>query len=70
MQLLWILTGTTAIFSNMLIDDSKAQYDLARGYDFPEVVREFAAYADWIVFFFDPTKHGTNGESLRIFTNS
>jgi hypothetical protein len=34
------------------------------------VVREFANHADLIVFFFDPEKPGTTGESLRIFTDA
>lgn len=53
-----------------LIDHAGAASDQARGYDFPAVVREFAAFADLIVFFFDPGKPGTTGESLRIITEA
>ncbi|MBX3423281.1 MAG: dynamin family protein [Pirellulaceae bacterium] len=53
-----------------LIDHAGNPNDLSRGYDFQAVVREFAAQADLIVFFFDPEKPGTTGESLRIFTEA
>jgi GTPase SAR1 family protein len=53
-----------------LIDHAGSPGDMSRGYDFPAVVREFAAYADLIIFFFDPGKPGTTGESLRIFTDA
>ena len=53
-----------------LIDQAGGPGDLSRGYDFPAVVREFAAHADLILFFFDPDKPGTTGESLRIFTDA
>jgi energy-coupling factor transporter ATP-binding protein EcfA2 len=53
-----------------LIDNPGAGSDSSRGYDFKAVVRALADNADLIVFFFDPDKPGTTGESLRIFTDS
>lgn len=53
-----------------LIDHAGAPGDLSRGYDFPAVVREFACFADLIIFFFDPDRPGTTGESLRIFNDA
>ena len=40
--------------------------DTSRGYDFEGVVRWFAERADVILFFFDPDKPGTTGETLSI----
>ncbi len=53
-----------------LIDNPGALNDGSRGYDFNAVVRAFANSADLIIFFFDPDKPGTTGESLRVFTDS
>lgn len=53
-----------------LIDHAGSPGDMSRGYDFPAVIREFASFADLIIFFFDPGKPGTTGESLRIFTDA
>ncbi len=53
-----------------LIDNPGALNDGSRGYDFNSVVRAFAGSADLIIFFFDPDKPGTTGESLRVFTDS
>lgn len=44
--------------------------DTSRGYDFEGVVRWFAERADVILFFFDPDKPGTTGETLSILTNA
>jgi GTPase SAR1 family protein len=64
------LRSFSLIDSPGLIDHAGAPGDLSRGYDFPAVVREFASMADLIIFFFDPGKPGTTGESLRIFTEA
>lgn len=64
------LKNVRLIDSPGLIDHAGSPGDMSRGYDFPAVVREFAAFADLIVFFFDPAKPGTTGESLRIFTDA
>lgn len=53
-----------------LIDNPGQGTDSARGYDFKAVVRTLAESADLVVFFFDPEKPGTTGESLRVFTDS
>ncbi|MEZ6135028.1 MAG: dynamin family protein [Pirellulaceae bacterium] len=53
-----------------LIDNPGQGTDSSRGYDFKAVVRALADSADLVVFFFDPDKPGTTGESLRIFTDS
>lgn len=53
-----------------LIDHAGALGDHSRGYDFLGVVREFANHSDLIVFFFDPDKPGTTGESLHVFTEA
>ncbi len=53
-----------------MIDSAGDQSDASRGYNFSSVVRWFAESADLIVFFFDPDKPGTTGESLRVFTES
>lgn len=53
-----------------LIDHAGSPDESSRGYDFAAVVREFAETADLVIFFFDPEKPGTTGESLRIFTDA
>lgn len=53
-----------------LIDTPGHGSDSSRGYNFEAVVRSLAESADLVVFFFDPDKPGTAGESLRIFTDS
>lgn len=53
-----------------LIDNPGGTQDGGRGYDFKHVVRAFANMSDLIIFFFDPEKPGTTGESLRLFTDS
>jgi hypothetical protein len=52
-----------------LIDNPGSSNDSSRGYDFKAVVRAFADSADLVIFFFDPDKPGTTGESLRVFTD-
>ncbi|MCA9558847.1 MAG: dynamin family protein [Myxococcales bacterium] len=44
--------------------------DGGRGYDFPGVVRWLAERADVVLFFFDPDKPGTTGETLQVFEQS
>lgn len=63
------------LLHNLVLIDSPGMIDAAdadsgRGYDFPAVVRHFAENADLIVFFFDPDKPGTTGETMSIFTQS
>lgn len=55
--------------------DSPGMIDAAntsteRGYDFMAAVRTFAEAADLILFFFDPEKPGTTGETIAAFTES
>ncbi len=55
--------------------DSPGMIDAAgtgntRGYDFAASVRYFAETADLILFFFDPDKPGTTGETVSIFTET
>jgi GTPase SAR1 family protein len=55
--------------------DSPGMIDAAgtarsRGYDFAAGVRCFAEMADLILFFFDPDKPGTTGETVSIFTET
>lgn len=64
------LKNVCLIDSPGMIDHAGDQNDASRGYDFQAVVRWFAESADLIIFFFDPDKPGTTGESLRIFTDS
>jgi GTPase SAR1 family protein len=63
------------ILKSIVLIDSPGMIDAAnpsrtRGYDFPAVVQHFAENADLIVFFFDPDKPGTTGESLSVFTQA
>ncbi len=64
------LQGVCLIDSPGLIDTPGHGDDSSRGYNFEAVVRSLAESADLVVFFFDPDKPGTAGESLRIFTDS
>ncbi len=64
------LRGVCLIDSPGLIDTPGHGDDSSRGYNFEAVVRSLAETADLVVFFFDPDKPGTAGESLRIFTDS
>ena len=64
------LRGVCLIDSPGLIDTPGHGSDSSRGYNFEAVVRSLAESADLVVFFFDPDKPGTAGESLRIFTDS
>lgn len=41
-----------------------------RGYDFIGVTKWFAERSDVILFFFDPDKPGTTGETLDVLTKS
>lgn len=47
-----------------------ASIDLKRGYNFSSSVRYFAEQADLVLFFFDPDKPGTTGETMSIFTET
>lgn len=53
-----------------MIDSPNRTLENERGYDFRSVVQWFATKADLVIFFFDPDKPGTTGESLRIFTEA
>ncbi len=64
------LRGVCFIDSPGMIDHAGVQGDSSRGYDFKSVVRAFAESADLVLFFFDPDKPGTTGESLHIFTDA
>ncbi|QDV21889.1 dynamin family protein [Aureliella helgolandensis] len=64
------LKNLCIIDSPGMIDHAGEHRDSSRGYDFKAVVRAFAETADLVVFFFDPDKPGTTGESLRIITES
>ena len=63
------------VLRSLVLIDSPGMIDSptrsrTRGYDFTSVVRHFAESADLIVFFFDPDKPGTTGESLSAFTEA
>lgn len=63
-----LLRSVTLIDSPGMIDAAgKAN---TRGYDFAAAVRYFAEQADLILFFFDPDKPGTTGETVSIFTET
>ena len=61
------LRQLTLIDSPGMIDSASSQQ--LRSYDFRECVRRFAESADLILFFFDPDKPGTTGESISIFNS-
>ena len=61
------------ILKNMTLVDSPGMIDAAttaqeRGYDFMSAVRNFGEAADLILFFLDPEKPGTTGETIAAFT--
>ncbi len=63
-----LLKSVTLIDSPGMIDAAGATH--SRGYDFAASVRYFAESADLILFFFDPDKPGTTGETVSIFTQT
>jgi len=63
-----------ALLKSVDLVDSPGMIDAAasnnnRMYDFRAAVRVFVERADLILFFFDPDKPGTTGETLSIFTD-
>ncbi len=60
------LRQLTLIDSPGMIDSANSHQ--LRNYDFRESIRRFAESADLVLFFFDPDKPGTTGESISIFT--
>lgn len=63
------------LLKSITLIDSPGMIDAAgtantRGYDFTASVRQFAESADLILFFFDPDKPGTTGETVSIFTET
>jgi GTPase SAR1 family protein len=63
------------LLKQITLIDSPGMIDAAgtansRGYDFISAVRHFAEISDLILFFFDPDKPGTTGESISIFTST
>lgn len=63
------------VLRSMCLVDSPGMIDAAgtasgRAYDFAAGVREFAEMSDLILFFFDPDKPGTTGETVSIFTET
>lgn len=74
-----ILVDSPGMIDNPAIDSSKhsSRYVFVpsvtgrdRGYDFMGVTRWFAEKADVILFFFDPDKPGTTGETLQALTQA
>jgi hypothetical protein len=63
-----LLQKVTLIDSPGMID--AVREGNTRGYDFSGGVRKFAEGADLILFFFDPHKPGTTGETISIFTET
>lgn len=63
-----VLQSITLIDSPGMIDAPDA--NVGRGYDFVSTVRYFAEVADLILFFFDPDKPGTTGETMIVFTQA
>jgi hypothetical protein len=63
-----LLREVTLVDSPGMID--AASPESGRGYDFAGAVRWFAERADVVVFFFDPDKPGTTGETLQVFTQA
>ena len=62
------LSGMTLIDSPGMIDAATTAQ--ARGYDFMAAVRTFAESADLVLFFLDPEKPGTTGETIAAFTQA
>ena len=70
-----VKSSTSNVLEHVNLIDSPGMIDTAgtsaeRGYDFMASVRFFADNADLILFFFDPEKPGTTGETLAAFTQS
>ncbi len=68
-------TYPAVLLRSISLIDSPGMIDAAgtaqsRGYDFAAGVRCFAEMADLILFFFDPDKPGTTGETVSIFTET
>ena len=63
-----LLKSLTLIDSPGMIDSPNDK--VGRSYRFAEVVRHFADMADLIIFFFDPDKPGTTGETMSVFTKA
>jgi hypothetical protein len=68
-------TYPAELLKSINLIDSPGMIDAAgtargRGYDFAAGVRCFAEMADLILFFFDPDKPGTTGETVSIFTET
>jgi len=63
------------LLKSVMLVDSPGMIDAAakentRGVDFAASVRPFDERADLILFFFDPDKPGTTGETINIFTDT
>lgn len=70
-----VKTRPASILERVNLVDSPGMIDTAdtsteRGYDFMNACRFFAEHADIILFFFDPEKPGTTGETMSTFTQS
>jgi GTPase SAR1 family protein len=68
-------TYPAPVLEQITLIDSPGMIDAAgtansRGYNFTATVRHFAENSDLILFFFDPDKPGTTGESISIFTET
>ena len=68
-------THTHDILKSLTLVDSPGMIDASgsantRGYDFAASVRQFAEASDLILFFFDPDKPGTTGETISMFTQT
>lgn len=61
-----LLTSMTLVDSPGMIDAATTAQE--RGYDFMSAVRTFGEAADLILFFLDPEKPGTTGETIAAFT--
>lgn len=63
-----MLKSVTLVDSPGMIDGANSSNN--RGYDFTSSVRFFAEQADLILFFFDPDKPGTTGETIQVFNDT